>query len=128
MNFVCSINKDIYSCIVANPISEEVIITDERIDHSNKHNNAYDRFADIIPGVLAKPDYIFEDKKNPNTGLIIKKINNSDGQQLQIVLRMKIETDPNGYKNSIISCWDISERRLKNYRNNRRILYKDPEM
>lgn len=128
VNFVCKIDKKIYSCITKDIITDEVIITDERIDHSNKHSNAYDKFADIIPKALAKPDYIFEDNKRPNTGMVIKRIIDERGHQLQIILRMKVESDPIGYKNSIISCWDISQSRFENYKNNRKILYKDPEI
>lgn len=109
-------------------VTEEVVITNERIEHSNKHKNAYDKYSAIIPSALAQPDYIIEDNKNPNTGLIIKRIHDENGKQLQIVLRMKIETDPSEYKNSIISCWDISDSRLENYKRNRKILYKNPEI
>ena len=42
----------------------------------------------------------------------------------QIVLRVCTSEDEYGYKNSIISCWEISEKRLQNYLRNKRILYK----
>lgn len=36
---------------------------------------------------------------------------------------MYFNDDPN-YKNSVISCWEISEKRLQNYLRNKTILYK----
>ena len=43
---------------------------------------------------------------------------------LQMVLRICTSKDMKGYKNSIISSWRISEKRLQNYLRNKRILYK----
>ena len=68
------------------------------------------------------PDYILEDK-NPNTALILKRVE-VNGQRIQVVLRLHTSTDIEGFKNSIISAWEISENRWKNYITNKIILYK----
>ena len=119
---IAKINKEIYGCISEELLTDEVIITDRQIEHSNLHNGAYDKYGDQIEGILLDPDYIFEDKM-PNTGLVIGRLRKEDGKYLQIVLRVKVHTDPGEYKNSVISCWDISEQRLRTYRKNRKILY-----
>ena len=123
MKLICRIDRKIYACISENIVEDEVIITDERINHSNRHDNAFFKYGCYLREALLCPDYIFEDKR-PNTGIVIKRIMGTDGKAVQIVLRVKVETDPEEYKNSIISCWDISESRLQNYLRNRRILYK----
>ncbi len=43
---------------------------------------------------------------------------------MQVVLRIATSKDDPEYKNSIISCWNISEKRLQNYLRNKQILYK----
>lgn len=128
VNLVCKISKEIYSCISNNVITDRVIITEERIEHSNMHDRAYDKYAHFIPNALADPDYIFEDVKHPNTAMVIKGITDSNGDHLQIILRMKIQSDLDEYENSIISCWNISQNRLENYKRNRKILYKKSGM
>lgn len=73
--------------------------------------------------VIEKPDYIFSDDKHKNTGLVVKRIMSEKGN-IQLVLRICTSDDAPGYKNSIISCWEISDKRLQNYLRNKRILYK----
>lgn len=58
-----------------------------------------------------------------NTGLVVKGIETKEGN-LQLVLRICTSEDEPGYKNSVISCWKISDKRLQNYLRNKRILYK----
>ena len=113
--------KDISSSI----LTDEVIITPERIEHSNLHDSAYDKYSRFIPDMLADPDLIFRDR-NPNTAVLIKRIT-FDGKNLQLVLRLHVLHDNPAYKNSILSFWDIGEKRRKNYERNRDIIYRKPE-
>ena len=124
---VCIIDLDIYKCINPDISSDEVIITEDRIDHCNLHDDAYDRNQDFMQQVLLEPDYILQDKKRENTGLVIKRMLNAEKRLIEVVLRIKVPQDPSEYKNSIISCWELSERRLENYLRSRKILYKAPE-
>jgi len=62
-----------YAKISTSITTDEVIITTERIEHSNLHGNAYEKYGKYIPDVLADPDFIFRDKK-PNTAVLIKQI------------------------------------------------------
>ena len=112
-----------YRCITDDITTNEVIITPERIQHiEERHPGAYEKIKDFLQVALDDPDYILEDK-NPNTGIILKLIEEK-GWRFQMVLRIHTSTDPDGFKNSIISGWDISESRWKNYINNKKILYK----
>ena len=126
VNFICRLDRSIYSCVTEDITTDEVVITEERIAHSNRHKDAYDKYGKYLSSALAAPSYIFEDKM-PNTGIVVKRLVDEEGKSLQIVLRIKTSSDDPSYKNSIISCWDISEARLGNYIRNRKMLYKSPE-
>jgi len=102
--------------------TDEVIITEERIEHSNLHANAYDKYGKYMPEVLKDPDLIFRDKK-PNTAVLVKQIVR-EGNNLQLVLRLHIPEDDPEYKNSVISFWDISDKRRENYERNKDVVYK----
>ena len=102
--------------------TEEVIITDERIEHCNKHQNAYEKYGRYISIVLSDPDFIFLDS-HPKTAVLIRRIQ-MDDTNLQIVLRLHVLTDAPGYQNSIISFWNIGQKRKENYRKNKIIIYK----
>lgn len=123
---ICQVDTSIYSCVSRDITTRDVIITDERIDHSNRHKNAYDKYGKYIAAALQHPDYIFEDN-HPNTGVVVKRITDEQGKAFQIVLRLKTSTDNPDYKNSIISCWDISEARLNSYLRNKKVLYRADE-
>ncbi|MCM1253958.1 MAG: PBECR2 nuclease fold domain-containing protein [Clostridium sp.] len=121
MHLVGKIDKDIYKCITDNIVTDEVIITDERIAHiKERHPKDYKTVIQYMKKALQRPDYILKDERI-NTGLIIKSIQQD---HVQVVLRIHTSKDEMGYKNSIISCWKISERRLQNYLRNKEILYK----
>lgn len=121
---VGKINREIYKCVTEDIATDEVIITDNQIQHIlERHPDAYEKALSQMRQVLEEPDYILGDSKHENTGLIIKNIVNQD-VNLQLVLRVCTSKDPVGYKNSIISCWSISDKRLQNYLRNKPILYK----
>lgn len=118
------IDRGIYKCITEDIVTDEVIITDNQIQHIKaRHPEALEKTLDNLKSALETPDYIIADEKHKNTGLIIKRIYSEAGHA-QIVLRICTSEDPEGYKNSIISSWEISEKRLQNYLRNKRILYK----
>lgn len=123
MHRVGKINREIYKCITEDIVTDEVVITDERIAHiKERHPNDFDEVVSELRNVLWSPDYIIRDSKFA-TGLVIKRIISKD-RIVQMVLRIHTSTDATGYKNSIISCWEISEGRLRNYLRNKEILYK----
>lgn len=120
--FVGKIDVNIYKCITEDIVTDEVVITNNQIEHiKERHEDAFENVLANMKEIIEAPDYIIEDRRE-NTGLIIKKIESNDN--LQMVLRICTSKDMKGYKNSIISSWRISEKRLQNYLRNKRILYK----
>lgn len=120
---VGKIDREIYKCITADIVTDEVIITNNQIRHIlDRHPDAYEKAVNSMKAAIESPDYIIEDK-HKNTGLVVKRIT-TEKANLQLVLRICTSDDTPGYKNSIISCWEISDKRLENYLRNKRILYK----
>ncbi|MDO4920833.1 MAG: PBECR2 nuclease fold domain-containing protein [Phascolarctobacterium sp.] len=123
MYFVGRIDREIYKCIAEDIVTDEVVITDNQIQHiRERHLDAYEQAVKLLYAAIADPDYIIRDK-HPNSGLIIKRIK-TETSYIQLVLRICTESDAPNYKNSIISCWKISENRLNNYLRNKEILYR----
>lgn len=123
MHQIGKLDTQIYKCITEDIVTDEVIITENQIKHiQDRHPDSFQKSLDNLARALQDPDYIIEDKRR-NTGLIIKRLETEEGHT-QIVLRICTSEDEDGYKNSIISSWEISEKRLQNYLRNKRILYK----
>ena len=120
---VGKINRDIYKCITEDIVTDEVIITDERILHiKERHPNDYERFYSYIPEIINDPDFIIEANK-PNTAVVLKEIEER-GEQFKLVLRIKVQGDPEEYKNSIMTFWRIGETTWKKTLKNKTVLYK----
>lgn len=118
------LDRNIYKCITEDIMTDEVVITDNQIQHIiERHPEAYNNAIEYINKAIQEPDYIINDDKHINTGLVVKRIS-SEKEQLLLVLRMCTSRDPKEYKNSIITSWSISEKRLQNYLRNKEILYK----
>ena len=117
------LNLEIYSCITTDFISDEVIITEEQLSHiREKHPEAYQDTLLYVKDVLDDPDYIFKDKKE-NSGIVVKKIINEEEHSL-LVIKIITSKDNKDYKNSVITGWKITEKRLNNYIRNKNIIYK----
>ena len=122
VKLVCKIDKSIYSCITKDIITDEVVITEKQVDHSDRHESVFKKYGEFIPKVLGDPEYIFADTR-PNSGLVVGSFDDN-GNKLQIVLRIHTAADTKDFKNSIITCWKVGESRLRRYVKNRAILYK----
>ena len=118
-----TLDWDIYNCISSNHIADEVIITEEQMMHiRERHPEAYIDMLHYVRDILDDPDYIFRDKR-PNTGLVVKKILNDEESSL-LVLKIITSDDNKDYKNSVITSWKITEKRLNNYLRNKDVIYK----
>ena len=116
------IDREIFRCIAEDIVTEEVVMTDNQLQHIlQRHPEVFPAVLDVLRDILRDPDYIIEDK-HPYTGLVVRRLE-TGSESLQVVLRICTSEDQPGYKNSVISCWEISERRLKNYLRNKKILY-----
>ncbi|MBO6178607.1 MAG: hypothetical protein J6O04_05510 [Selenomonadaceae bacterium] len=122
VHFIGKINKALYSCITDDITTDEVIITDERIQHIKDHHpKDYERFAGYMTEIIAHPDYILA-ANLPNTAFILKRI--EDNRELfELILRLKIKNDPADYKNSVITFLRIKQKKWDKYLRNKKILY-----
>ncbi len=117
------INKEIYKCITDCIITDEVIITDNQIQHiKDRHPNDYERFSSYFAEIVASPDYIIEANK-PNTALVLKEIKMAQ-EVFKTVVRLATPQDNPKYKNSIITFMKIDEKEWKRLLRNKKILYR----
>lgn len=126
MNIVYAVGKieiEKYRCITEDIVTDEVVITEERIQHiEERHPGDYERFVEYIADILENPDYIVEANK-PNTGVILKEIE-ENGNKFKVILRVKVEKDPAEYRNSVLSFWQVGDTTWKKNLKNKKILYK----
>ena len=127
MYFIGRINKQIYSCVSNDIVTDEVIITDSQIRHiKDRHPDDYERFSKYFEEIISFPDYIIESKK-PDTAVILKEIVDN-GERFQSILRLCTSKEPEGYKNSIITFLRLDKKRWERYLRTKRILYKSKEL
>lgn len=123
MHIIGKINKNIYKCVTEDITTEEVIITDNQINHiKNRHPNDYENFSSYFSDILSDPDFILEANK-PNTAFTLKQITEND-LTVQLILRLQTSQDPKGYKNSIITFLKIDIKTWNKYLRNKKILYR----
>ena len=72
---------------------------------------------------MQDPNTPWKNKQKINLCLTFEQ-NEDRKDNIQMVLRIHTSIDKKGFKNSIISCWKISNKRLQNYLRNKKILYK----
>ena len=109
--------------MVDTPLIHKGSITEEQMAHiRERHPEAYIDTLHYVREILKDPDYIFRDRR-PNTGLVVKKIFNEEECSL-LVLKIITSEDDINYKNSVITSWKITEKRLNNYLRNKEIIYK----
>ena len=112
-----------YRCISNDITTDEVIITEERIEHiKNKHPDDFERYFHYIEKMLIEPEYIFESDR-PNTAFIMNSFT-ENGKNFELILRLKTSADNEKFKNSIITFLKISDRKRDKYIRNKKILYK----
>lgn len=123
VQFVGRIDRELYSCVSEDITTDEVIITDERVQHiKDRHPGHYEKVRPFLQEAVAQPDYILADKA-PHTGLILKQVE-QNGERIQVVLRLHTSEDAPGFKNSVISAWGIRDKEYRRLVRNRKILYK----
>lgn len=110
--------------VISNEIrTDEVIITDERIQHIQSHHpKDYERYSKYIKEMLENPQYILEDTVK-NTAVILQEFL-GDNQRFRLIIKLAVSGDNPSKKNSIITFLKISEKKFKKYLRNKKILYK----
>lgn len=125
VNFVCKLDKELYKVVTEDIRTDEVIITDERIQHiQERHPDDYERFSTYLAEIIQSPDYIIRDPR-PQTGMLLKEITVGEtGEHFRIALRLVASQDPVHYKNSIITFLKIRQKEWERLIHNKEILYK----
>nr|WP_316624574.1 phage minor capsid protein [uncultured Ruminococcus sp.] len=123
VHYIGKIDKEIYKCVTEDIVTEEVIITDERIAHiKENHPNDYEMYCRFLTESVEKPDYIIEANK-PHSALILKSFEQNN-LQFKMILRLVTPKDNPNFKNSIITFMKINDFEWRRLINNKKILYK----
>lgn len=123
MHYVGRIDTKLFACIGVSPITDEVIITNERIEHiKERHPDDYEQYCSYLSTIVEDPDYIIKDKHYA-TALVLKCIE-ENGEKFCLALRLVTATDNPEYKNSIITFLRIREKEWNRLLNNKTVLYK----
>jgi hypothetical protein len=123
MHYIGKIDKNKIGIIGEKIITDDVIITDERKKHIEEHHpDLLKQSFDNIKKVLENPDYIFQDRKNLDTILLVKTIN-EDNKIYRIVLKLNTNSSMKNKSNSIISFWTINKKKLNQYIRNEKIIF-----
>ena len=100
-------------------LTSDVIITYKQIEHINqKRQNVYNKYKDKLKDIITNPDYIIEDTKHKDTGLVIKKYDKN------VIIVLKLSTNEKNKKNSVITIWEIKDKRLERYLLTHKTIYK----
>lgn len=102
--------------------TSEIIITNERLQHIyERHPEDYNLFKKYGQGSVQNPDIIIKDEKNQGTIFMVKKLPDTN---LNVVVRVVLETDEIGWKNSVMTFYRIREKNLKKLIKKNTLLYK----
>lgn len=100
-------------------VTDEVIITFKQIEHIDEERcGIFEKYKNNLKDIVAYPDYIIKDTKHKDTGLVIKKYDKD------VVVVLKLNTADKEKKNSIITIWEIKDKRLQRYLETHKIVYK----
>lgn len=122
VNYICDLNPEIYKAAVPTITTEHVIITDKQLEHiRERHPDISATVMEQLTEIIHAPDYIIETDM-PYTANILKHLE-INGKGYQLVLRIRTDSDPEEFQNSVITFMSVSEKRYRQYLRNRKILY-----
>ena len=91
--------------------TDEVIVTSEREFHIKaRHPEDYDMFQKYGVETVNNPDFIIRDGKNQGTVFMVRKLSDIN---LNVIVRVSLQTDKGGLKNSVMTFYRIRERNLQ---------------
>ena len=102
--------------------TDEVIVTDERMEHiKDNHPQDVELFEPYAGEATLNPDLIIKDLNHPNTVFMIKRLKNTN---LNVIVKLAIKGAEANIKNSVISFYRIRNKNLKKLEKNNKVLYK----
>lgn len=106
-------------------ITDEVILTEERIKHIQEHHPGdYERYSIYISEIIDNPDYIVDDSKNLDTILYIKTIKENE-KNIQIVVRLNTNEKEKNKQNSILTLWKMKDKTYRQLLRNKEIIWQN---
>ena len=118
---ICKIDLALYSVVASNIVTDEVIITSERIEHIQmRHGGDYEEYGTYFTEILQSPDYILENRRN--TAEVLKEILHN-GKKCKLILRLQTSSDPKGFKNAIITFLHIRDSEWRRLLRSKKVLY-----
>lgn len=100
----------------------EVVITDERIQHiQERHPLDYELFELYGESAIFSPDLLIRDEKHKGTVFAIKQLPETN---LNVVVRLVLESDEPGFKNSVMTFYRIRSSNLAKLLKKNELLYK----
>lgn len=124
MQYIAKIDKEKLGKYRYKIITEDVILTEERIKHIKEHHPGdYEKYGIYIRKIIEEPDYILEDNKNIDTVLYLKNIK-SNNKNIQIVVKLNTKQTENNRKNSILTLWKIKNSTYNQLVRNRKVIWK----
>lgn len=116
------INIDILSKEFGVIRTDEIIVTNERLFHiKERHPEDYILFEKYGKESVIDPDMIIRDRKHEGTVFMIKRLPDTN---LNVVVRVVLETAGSKLKNSVMTFYRIRERNLRKLIEKNRTLYK----
>lgn len=123
MYLIGKIDREKYRCVAGDIVTDEVIITDERIRHiKERHPNDFELYYRCMEEMICAPDYIIEANK-PRSALLLKAFHSGESH-FKAVLRLVTADDDRSFKNSVITFMKINEAEWRRLIKNKKILYK----
>ena len=102
--------------------TDEIIITDERMEHiKERHAEDYLLFEKYGKASVNSPDIIIKDTKKEGTVFMIKKLPETN---LNVVVRVALEREDRRLKNSVITFYRVREKNLQKLIKKHDLLYK----
>lgn len=99
----------------------EVVVTDERVLHiKQRHPEDYLLFEQYGRDTVLSPDILIQDVKNVGTVFAVKRLPETN---LNVVLRLVLDTDNPNFKNSVMTYYRIREKNLKKLMDKNPVLY-----
>ena len=122
VNYNCDLKPEIYKAAVTTITTEQVIITDKQLEQiRERHPDISATVMEQLTEIIHAPDYIIETDM-PYTANILKHLE-INGKGYQLVLRIRTDSDPEEFQNSVITFMSVNEKRYRQYLRNRKILY-----
>lgn len=101
--------------------TDEVIVTNERLEHIKIHHpQDFELFKTFGVEAVTQPNEIIKDIKHSGTVFMIKSIPDTN---LNVVVRLALETDDEGLKNSVMTFYRIRNSNLNKLRKKNKPLY-----